>query len=73
LLAAITSSSRPSLRLSSQVPSWLPSWLPFAYSPFSMSCIDAAIGIAVEECIDLCQTSVKKKTLGEWKKWQQFF
>jgi hypothetical protein len=42
-MAAITSSSLPSLLPSLQVLSWLPFSLPFAYSPFSMSCIDAAI------------------------------
>jgi hypothetical protein len=29
--------------------------------------------IAVEECIDSCCISVKKKTTRRWKKWQQFF
>jgi hypothetical protein len=28
--------------------------------------------IAVDECIDSCFASVKKKTHGEWKKGQQF-
>jgi hypothetical protein len=28
---------------------------------------------AVEECIDSCNISVKKKTNERWKKWQQFF
>lgn len=31
------------------------------------------INIAVEECIDSCFNSVKKKTNDRWKKWQQFF
>jgi 6-phosphogluconolactonase/glucosamine-6-phosphate isomerase/deaminase len=38
-----------------------------------MGCIDAAMRIAVEECIDSRMLSVKKKTTMEWKKWQQFF
>jgi hypothetical protein len=29
--------------------------------------------IAVEECIDSCVNSVKRKTTERWKKWQQFF
>jgi hypothetical protein len=29
--------------------------------------------IAVEECIDSCSNSVKRKTTHRWKKWQQFF
>ena len=41
--------------------------------PFSMGCIDPAITNAVEECIDSCCISVKKKTTHRWKKWQQFF
>jgi hypothetical protein len=45
----------------------------FAYSPFSMGCIEAATTIAVEECIDSCFASVKRKTNERWKKQQQFF
>jgi hypothetical protein len=51
----------------------VPFWLPFAYSPFSMVCIESATLIAVEECIDSCFIGVKKKTKQEWKKGQQFF
>jgi acyl-CoA synthetase (AMP-forming)/AMP-acid ligase II len=29
--------------------------------------------IAVEECIDSSNNSVKRKTTHRWKKWQQFF
>jgi hypothetical protein len=54
------------------VPSWLLSWLPFAYSPLRRFCIDTATIIAVEECIDSCSLSVKKKTMQRWKKLQQF-
>jgi hypothetical protein len=73
-----TSFSRLSLRLSSpassRLPSWLLSWLPFAYSPFSMGCIDVCNEyIAVEECIELWSIDVKKKTTDEWKNRQQLF
>src|SRR5580658_1045930 len=73
-----TSFSRLSLRLSSpassRLPSWLLSWLPFAYSPFSMGCIDVCNEyIAVEECIELWSIDVKKKTTYEWKNRQQLF
>jgi hypothetical protein len=58
----------------SWLPSWLLSWLPFAYSPFSMGCIDVCNEyIAVDECIELCSNDVKKKTTYEWKNRQQFF
>jgi hypothetical protein len=64
----------PSSRVLSWLPSWLLSWLPFAYSPFSMGCIDVCNEyIAVDECIELCSNDVKKKTTDEWKNRQQLF
>ena len=41
--------------------------------PFRWFASSSATFVAVEECIDSCDLSVKKKTTMEWKKWQQFF
>jgi hypothetical protein len=39
-----------------------------------MGCIDVCNEyIAVDECIELCSSDVKKKTTNEWKNRQQFF
>jgi len=45
----------------------------FPILPFSMVCIDPAITIAVDECIDSRVISVKRKNNDTWKKRQQFF
>jgi hypothetical protein len=65
VVRSATFSSRPSWRssLPSSLVSWLLSWLPFAYSPFSMGCIEFCnLEIAVEECIDSPDIDVKEKT-----------
>ncbi len=41
--------------------------------PFRWFASSSATFVAVEECIDSCVVSVKKKTTMRWKKWQQFF
>jgi uncharacterized membrane protein YjjP (DUF1212 family) len=43
------------------------------FSLFRWVASNLQINIAVEECIDSCCNSVKKKTTYRWKKWQQFF
>jgi hypothetical protein len=40
--------------------------------PFRWFASSSATFVAVEECIDSCVVSVKKKTTMRWKKWQQY-
>ena len=45
----------------------------FPILPFRWVASKLQVELQLGECIDSCNTSVKKKTNREWKKWQQFF